>query len=131
MRARLGYLPCPAFLVYATGGLAYGNVALDTTWSAQESLGPSVFPAITAEGNASKTLTGWTVGGGIEWLFKPNWSASLEYTYYNLSGLNASANLAQINESTSPQALWGSVTAKTALSLSIGTIRVGANYHFS
>jgi outer membrane immunogenic protein len=130
LRARLGYLFCPTFLVYAAGGLAYGNVTLNTTWRAQESLGPAVFPAITPQNNTSKTLTGWTAGGGIEWLFKPDWSAMLEYAYYSLNDLNSSVTLAQINRSVSPPVLWGSATANTALSLSVWTIRFGINYHF-
>ncbi|SRR5579883_531015 len=131
VRARLGYLFYPTFLIYATGGFAYGNVTLNTTWTAQESLGPAVFPGIATQNNFNSTLTGWTLGAGIEWLFKPNWSASLEYAYYNLSNLNGSATLAQINQSVSPPALWGSAVANTALSLSTGTIRLGVNYHFS
>lgn len=132
VRARLGYLFCPTFLLYATGGFAYGNVTLDAAWAAQESLGSAVFPGIATQNNVSKTLTGWTAGGGVEWLFKPSWSASLEYTYYNLNGSNVRANLAQMNESTSPPALWGSASASTVLSsLAVGTIRLGINYHFS
>lgn len=131
VRARLGYLFYPTFLVFATGGFAFGNVTLDTTWTAQESLGPTVFPGVTAQNNVSKTLTGWTAGGGVEWLFKPNWSASLEYIYYDLDGLNAPVTLAQTNASTTPPALWGSAAANTNLSLSVGTIRLGINYHFS
>src|ERR1044071_8871859 len=26
---------------------------------------------------------GWTVGGGLEYMFAPNWSAKVEYQYYN------------------------------------------------
>ncbi|MHB1949238.1 MAG: outer membrane protein [Gammaproteobacteria bacterium] len=131
VRARFGYLFCPTFLIYATGGFAYGNVTLDTAWVAQESLGSAVFPGIATQSNVSKTLTGWTAGGGIEWLFKSNWSASLEYIYYGLNGLKTSANLAQINASISPPSPWGSAIANTALSLSVGSIRLGVNYHFA
>lgn len=52
-------------LLYATGGFAYGNVILNTAWTAQESLGPTVFPAIAAQNNLSKTLPGWTAGSEI------------------------------------------------------------------
>lgn len=128
--ARLGYLYYPTFLVYALGGFAYGNVTLNTAWTAQESLGPTVFPAISTQNNLSETLTGWTAGSGVEWLFKPNWSTMLQYTYYSLNNLNSSVALAQINESVSPPVLWGSATADTALSLSTWTIRLGINYHF-
>jgi outer membrane immunogenic protein len=71
------------------------------------------------------------VGAGVEWLFKPHWSTKLEYTYYSLSNVSAPVTLAQINESVSPPLLWGSAAANTVLSESVGTIRVGINYHFS
>ena len=29
-------------------------------------------------GSASETRAGWTVGGGMEWMFAPHWSAFLE-----------------------------------------------------
>lgn len=131
VRARLGYVYCPDFLVYATGGFAYGNITLDTAWTAQESLGPTVFPAINTRHNVNRTVPGWTVGGGIEWLFKSNWSAMLEYTYYSLNNSNVPATLSQTNESLSPPVLWGSAAANTSVSLSVWSIRLGINYHFS
>jgi len=30
------------------------------------------------------TRTGWTAGGGVEWLFAPHWSAKAEYLYVGL-----------------------------------------------
>jgi outer membrane immunogenic protein len=129
--ARLGYLYHPTFLIYGTGGFAYGNVALNTAWTANESLGPIVFPAIAIQNNLSKTLPGWTAGAGVEWLFKPNWSAKIDYTYYRLNNLNAPAVLAQHNGAETPAVLWGSAAADTALTASMGSVRVGINYHFS
>jgi outer membrane immunogenic protein len=29
---------------------------------------------------------GWTVGGGIEWMFAPNWTVKGEYLYAQLPG---------------------------------------------
>ena len=130
VRARLGYVFYPTFLVYATGGFAYGNVTLDTDWAAQESLGPAVFPAIATQSDFSKTLPGWTAGGGIEWLFKPQWSMMLESSYYSLNTFSVPATLAQINRAVSPPALWGSATANTALSPALWTIKIGISYHF-
>lgn len=131
VRARLGYVYRPTILVYLTGGFAYGNVTLDTAWTAQESLGPEVFPTIATQHKLSRTLAGWTAGAGVEWLFESNWSARVEYTYYALNDLNASVALAQINGSLSPPVLWGTVAANTKLSVAAGTIRAGINYHFS
>ncbi|MCE0721880.1 MULTISPECIES: outer membrane protein [Legionella] len=129
--ARLGYLYHPTFLIYGTGGFAYGNIELNTAWTANESLGPTVFPAIAIQNNLSKTLPGWTAGAGVEWLFKPNWSAKIDYTYYRLNNLSAPAVLAQHNSAETPAVLWGSVAVNTALTTSIGSVRVGINYHFS
>jgi hypothetical protein len=32
--------------------------------------------------SVSNTKVGWTAGGGVEWMFLPNWSAKVEYLYY-------------------------------------------------
>lgn len=130
VRARLGYLYTPNFLIFATGGFAYGNVTLDAAWRAQESLGHAIFPTINTQNSSSNTRAGWVAGAGIEWLFNPNWSAMLEYTYYSLSNFTVPTTLAQTNASISPTTLWGTATTNTALSLSVWSIRVGLNYHF-
>ena len=130
VRARLGYLYTPTFLVYATGGFAYGNVTLDTAWTVQESLGPAVYPAIITQNNPTKTLPGWTAGAGVEWLFKPQWSAMLEYMYYSLNDFNVSNTLTQITNALSPPTNWAGVDTKTSLSVAVWNIRVGLNYHF-
>jgi outer membrane immunogenic protein len=131
VRARIGYLYNPTFLVYGTGGFTYGSVTVNTAWTANESLGSTIYPAIATQNNLSKVLTGWTAGGGIEWLFKQVWSANIEYTYYDLNNLNSSDILSQTNNSVSPPTLWGSTVANTTLPVLVGAIRVGLNYHFS
>jgi outer membrane immunogenic protein len=77
VRARAGYAAGP-WLFYATGGLAVANISFSDTIS---------FPGVG--GNAvsgSTTATGWTVGGGIEWMFLPNWTVKGEYLYAQLPG---------------------------------------------
>jgi outer membrane immunogenic protein len=73
-RLRLGY----AFgqtLLYATGGLVYGRVALQT-----DVLHPAnAFPA-----SGTFTNAGWTAGGGIEYAFSNHVSAKIEGLYYDL-----------------------------------------------
>jgi outer membrane immunogenic protein len=75
-RGRLGFLPTPTLLVYGTGGLAYGDVAADTSLSQSDTngfIGSGV-------GNAfNEILYGWTAGGGVEWMFTQNWSVKVEY----------------------------------------------------
>jgi outer membrane immunogenic protein len=86
VRGRLGYLVTPTLLAYATGGLAYGGVAADTAISqGWGGTGNGRRLSTTgATGNFSDTRVGWTVGGGGEWMFAPNWSVKVEYLYYDL-----------------------------------------------
>ena len=72
VRGRLGYTVDRA-LVYATGGLAYGNV--DNKAIASPS--GHVY-------EANKTDTGYTLGGGVEYKISQAWSLKGEYQYINL-----------------------------------------------
>lgn len=75
VRGRAGYA-ADRWLVYATGGLAFGSIESSFTYGPS---GGSVFtPSI---GSATWTRAGWTVGGGLEHLFSDRWSAKAEYLY--------------------------------------------------
>jgi outer membrane immunogenic protein len=69
--ARLGYAVVPNWLVYAKGGGA---------WTHTDS---SLF--VTGTGTVIDSVgfdqSGWTAGGGAEWMFAPNWSVFAEYDY--------------------------------------------------
>jgi outer membrane immunogenic protein len=90
-RGRAGFLADPQTLLYATGGLAVGEFkySAQTTTSVQvftPGLGGTtpVGPPLVLAGagvSSSDTRVGWTVGGGIERKFSPNWSGKLEYLY--------------------------------------------------
>jgi outer membrane immunogenic protein len=96
VRGRVGYLFTPTMLVYATGGLAYGGVKSTTTQTQfinntlSGFIGPlagsvsAPFASLGGGGVYSDTRIGWTVGGGIEWMFMPNWSLKAEYLFYDL-----------------------------------------------
>jgi outer membrane immunogenic protein len=62
--------------------------------------------------------TGWTAGGGVEWAFSGNWSAKLEYGYYQFGHGN-------VLISDSLNALSGVVDVKQ----SFQTVKVGPNFH--
>jgi outer membrane immunogenic protein len=93
-RARGGFLADPSLLLYATGGLAVGEVKFTTqsTLTAQlfgpGSTGttPVGLPVtvVNAALSDSQTRVGWTVGAGLEKKFTQNWSAKLEYLYVDL-----------------------------------------------
>src|SRR5262245_40877725 len=93
LRGRLGVLPTPVSLFYVTGGLAYGHTAASTTTTVPTVTFPTVPPSVSrcpdlnlfcSTGSSSKTRAGWTIGGGLEYAFGQNWSAKLEYLYYDL-----------------------------------------------
>ena len=86
LRGRLGWLPVDPLLIYATGGLAYGHTETSVSYSGQTtSLGALVENGPLVSNSQSKTPVGWTVGGGVEWMFAPRWSLKAEYLYYDLS----------------------------------------------
>ena len=93
-RGRLGVLADPSFLLYATGGLAVGEVKYATqNFVTAQLFGPGATgaipdgPAVTTAGTAfseTQTRLGWTAGAGIEFKFSRNWSGKLEYLYVDL-----------------------------------------------
>ena len=62
------------------------NADTHTTQSwADPSFGPlSTTQPSVAYGHYSNTLVGWTLGGGIEWMFAPGLSLKGEYLFYDL-----------------------------------------------
>jgi outer membrane immunogenic protein len=89
VRGRLGWAATPTFLLYGTGGLAYGGV--NSSASITGGLTPPTFVANniwTSAATISNTRVGWTAGGGGEWKFASNWSAKFEYLYYDLGTVN-------------------------------------------
>jgi outer membrane immunogenic protein len=67
IRARAG-VAWDRFLVYATGGAAFTGIK-DT------------YSVPGASEDISKTRSGWTVGGGLEYALTNNWSVRAEYRY--------------------------------------------------
>jgi outer membrane immunogenic protein len=97
-RAGITLSSFPTLLIYGKGGFAYGDVR-QAWWNT--------------------TQTGWTAGGGLEWMFMPNWSAKVEYGYHELSGGNNNGwnwgwNVNNVNNRTR-----------------FHVVRAGVNYHFN
>jgi outer membrane immunogenic protein len=124
-------------LIYGTGGLAYGGVSSSASiFQANNDCssplpGPCLAPAASTSGSRSSTQVGWTAGGGIEWMFLPNWSAKLEYLYYDLGSLTYTLPpLVSIGESFRP--VTAALVATQASTRFAGNIvRAGVNYHFN
>jgi outer membrane immunogenic protein len=110
-RLRLGMTTANAWLVYATGGFAAGGVE-DTI---NASAGGSGVHSQT------KTLTGWTIGAGVEAALSRNWSVKAEYLYVDLQkGTYFSPDLIV------PNAIIGTRT----VNLNNNIVRAGLNYRF-
>lgn len=79
VRIRLGYVLPQNVLIYATGGLAYGNVNASSNLQIQQNTGPT-----TISLRRSAIDTGWTVGAGAEYPFTDHLKLRAEYLYTDL-----------------------------------------------
>ena len=88
VRGRIGYA-WDRVMVYATGGLAYGEVKLDGTSTVSGTVGALPFSITHALGH-SHVNTGWTAGAGAEVALAGNWTGKFEYLYMDLGSLDDS-----------------------------------------
>lgn len=115
VRARIGFVPVDRWLVYATGGLAYGDVSSRGTVST---------PALLFSGSRSETEIGYAVGGGVEYAITDNLTVKGEYLYYDLGSRNY--NLAPLNAASVATGAVGVVRSESSGSI----VRAGLNYKF-
>jgi outer membrane immunogenic protein len=109
LRGRLGWTPTPPLLIYATGGLAYAHVKTDVSFAESGSVAivassglDVIFSQVGPFSGATAltkddTRAGWTVGGGAEWMFAPQWSIKAEYLYYDLGTVGIDQTLNTFN----------------------------------
>jgi outer membrane immunogenic protein len=121
VRGRFGVLLTPNWLVYFTGGLAYGGSSGNSTLSQS---GINGF-AGTGAGSFSNTRIGGTLGGGVEWMFAQHWSAKAEYLFYDLGTTNFS-----YAATSGFFAVPVYQTVSNSVHLEGNIARVGVNYHF-
>jgi outer membrane immunogenic protein len=114
LSARGGYLVQPNVLFYAQGGAAWSRASIDFVNTAGSQVG-----------EISKSKTGWTVGGGVEWMFIPHWSLFLEY---NFMGFGTNSNAFQACSVINAALICsnGTFTGKANLQ----DVLVGVNYKF-
>jgi outer membrane immunogenic protein len=118
VRGRIGYA-VDRFLVFGTGGFAYGGVNRPTVTFQAPGGGAGV---VYANGN-DHTATGFAVGGGLEYAVTDNWIVRGEYLFYDLGRDNITLR------NNTPFAPAGTTIA-TRLSTSVNVARVGAEYKF-
>jgi outer membrane immunogenic protein len=119
-RARIGVLASPTWLLYATGGLAFGEVNTSANVSATTStLGGIPITTAAASASSNNIRAGWTVGAGVEGVISGPWTAKLEYLYMDLGSFSNT---------------FTGVGAYTTLGISShvtdNILRVGLNYRF-
>jgi outer membrane immunogenic protein len=100
LTGRVGYAVQPAWLLYFQGGAAWAHTSAN-------------FGGAGIAGQTSNSRTGWTIGGGAEWMFAPHWSAFLEGNYMDFGSTSGSVGVVPI-------------TVKATES----NVLVGVNYHF-
>ncbi len=118
LRARLGFA-ADRFMIYATGGLAYGSFDTALAVSTAAGAGGPLWG-----GSSDSVRVGWAAGGGLEYAITNNWTAKLEGLYYDLgrktitaAPLNAAANATGV-------AYQGRVQNNGTI------VRAGVNYKF-
>jgi outer membrane immunogenic protein len=85
LRARLGFTPVDRMLIYATGGLAYGQAKLSNSVIVPQA------PAVSWAGSASSTKMGWALGAGMEFAVTNNVTLKAEYLHVNLGHVTSYA----------------------------------------
>ncbi len=103
MRGRLG-ISVGRSLLYATGGLAYGN---------EKNIFRDLFTGNVYQANGIQT--GYTAGGGLESKIAQGWSFKVEYQRIELDADRPVGSLG------------GFITTKNT---ELDTVRAGLNYHF-
>ena len=99
------------WLIYAKGGAAWAgdNYSADV-------------PIFIEHIATTETRAGWTVGGGVEWAFWQNWSAKVEYDFYDFGthGVTFTGTIFGV-----PEVVPGINVKET-----ISTVKFGINYRF-
>lgn len=106
---RVGYTWGPG-MIYAKGGWAFAN----NDYALVVAGVPAVFTGNNNNGS------GWTLGAGLEYMFAPNWSAKVEYQYYNFGSDTLLAPLAV-----------PPFVAGVNVDNDVHTVKLGVNYRFN
>jgi outer membrane immunogenic protein len=111
---RLGYTWGGA-LLYAKGGFAW----LDPGLSVRQTVLVDGVPVFSNSGrdNGSGTLSGWTVGGGVEMKINPRWTWKIEYMFLDFSDIDDNCCFDGINN-----------FKVFHNDLTVNTVKIGFNY---
>ncbi|WP_424630475.1 outer membrane protein [Bradyrhizobium sp. SYSU BS000235] len=126
LRGRVGIAPSDGWLVYATGGLAYGEIKSSATFTippGNACLAPCTpTPGGSITGNFNQTRAGWVAGAGVETALGGHWSGKLEYLHLDFGDMSNTFAAIAIAPF--------SGTLRTNARLTTDILRVGVNYRF-
>ena len=118
---RLGYTWGPA-LLYAKGGFAWLDTDFKVTTHAHINTGGGVYSDTFGSWTHNDTLTGWTVGGGLEYMLSPSWTMKVEYLFFDFNNFDNNWN-------------WDTTTYNNwrfnNAALEVNTVKLGFNYIFN
>jgi outer membrane immunogenic protein len=112
LTARMGYA-VDHWLFYGKGGVAWASnkYSVVGTFNGGAGLGiPFDFEGLSVR-------TGWTAGAGVEWAFAEDWSARLEYDYYDFG-----THTATMNDTVNGP---GPLSFRTTMQM----VKLGVNFH--
>ena len=121
VRARLGFLPTQNILIYATGGVAYGETSASHTSADLTNNG-----FISGRGSASEHHIGWAAGAGGELMLANNWTVRAEWIHVDLG--KADYHLKGTNYYANPPVPYS--TDAFPADLTFDVFRLGVNYKF-
>ena len=116
---RVGYLFAPQLLGYVKGGGAWARID------------HNIFQpggVLLSESATGVDRQGWTVGGGLEWMFAPGWSVFGEYNYMDFGRKDIGFIAAP---ATLPPFTPGLPSEVVSTRLTIQQALVGVNYKFN
>jgi outer membrane immunogenic protein len=144
VRGRAGWLGTPNLLLFGTGGFAYGRVAESANYVLT---GPAAFFPVSLGigpppvpppdflcttsgvpcfvGSSSAMRTGWTTGGGAEWLLDQHWSAKIEYQFVDLG-----TETVRVTALAVAAPGFAPASFNVAFHDRFNVVRLGLNYHF-
>lgn len=117
LNARLGAALGGA-LVYGKGGVALLNTRAST-------IDPCIAPPAgcgtgTLSMHGSKSMLGWSLGGGVEWSTNPRWTAKVEYVYLDFGKISTAGARNVAGE-----------FYRQSIAVNAHSVRFGVNYRFA
>ena len=118
LTGRVGYVVAPTVLAYVKGGVAWAGAS-----------GAALLSGGIAGKSADFAMTGYVVGGGLEWMFAPGWSVFGEYNYMDFGTKNV--NFTSTGAGGGAFGAPGALADTNAIRLTTQTALVGVNYKFN